>query len=150
MIDIHSKADYPASALSNFCRYPFVIDGVECASMEGFLQSLKFKSPKRQARVCHLSGKAAKKKGRWGIMWRLFGRLYWRGKGIDRCGEDFTRLVRRAYLAMYQSSPELRKALSDTHGAPLCHSIGGSDKRKTVLTEEEFISFLDELRNIDP
>ena len=34
-----------------------MIDGVECASMEGFLQSLKFSDPEMQKRVCTLVGK---------------------------------------------------------------------------------------------
>lgn len=44
-LDIGSGKDYPSNALSNFAPHPFVIDGVECNSMEGFLQSLKFKEP---------------------------------------------------------------------------------------------------------
>ena len=42
-MDIGSKAGYPASSLSNFAGHRFVIDDVECYSMEGFLQSLKLK-----------------------------------------------------------------------------------------------------------
>lgn len=41
-MDIGSGTGYPSAALSNFAPHSFVIDGVECASMEGFLQSLKF------------------------------------------------------------------------------------------------------------
>jgi hypothetical protein len=44
-MDIRSGKDYLASALSNFAPHPFVLDGVEIASMEGFLQSLKFGNP---------------------------------------------------------------------------------------------------------
>ena len=47
-LDIGSGKDYPSNALSNFAPHPFVIDGVECNSMEGFLQSLKFKEPEMQ------------------------------------------------------------------------------------------------------
>ena len=39
-MDIGSKNDYPSCALSNFAAHEFYIDGVRCASMEGFLQSL--------------------------------------------------------------------------------------------------------------
>ena len=59
-MDIGSGTAYPSCALSNFAPHPFIIDGVECASMEGFLQSLKFKSPEMQRHVCTLVGKAAK------------------------------------------------------------------------------------------
>ena len=63
-MDIGSGSGWPSAALSNFAPHPFVIDGVECASMEGFLQSLKFKEPAMQAEVCKLVGKAAKFRGK--------------------------------------------------------------------------------------
>jgi predicted NAD-dependent protein-ADP-ribosyltransferase YbiA (DUF1768 family) len=44
-MDIGSGSGFPSAALSNFAPHPFVIDGVECNSMEGFLQSLKFSNP---------------------------------------------------------------------------------------------------------
>ena len=50
-MDIHSKGKYPANALSNFAPHLFILDGVECCSMEGFLQSLKFKNPEVQKPV---------------------------------------------------------------------------------------------------
>lgn len=36
-MDIGSGTGYPSVALSNFAPHSFVIDGVECASMEGFI-----------------------------------------------------------------------------------------------------------------
>ena len=45
-MDISSGSSYPASSLSNFAPHPFIIDDIECSSMEGFLQSLKFKYQK--------------------------------------------------------------------------------------------------------
>ena len=42
-MDISSGSSYPASSLSNFSPHPFIIDGVECSSMEGFLKSLLMK-----------------------------------------------------------------------------------------------------------
>ena len=63
-MDIGSRQAYPCNALSNFAPHPFIIDGIECASMEGFLQSLKFKSTDMQKYVCTLVGKAAKFKGK--------------------------------------------------------------------------------------
>ena len=47
-MDISSGAGYPASSLSNFAPHAFEIDNVKCASMEGFLQALKFQSPEMQ------------------------------------------------------------------------------------------------------
>lgn len=53
-MDIGSGSGYPAANLSNFSPHPFVIDGVECNSMEGFLQSLKFQSVDMQKYVCNI------------------------------------------------------------------------------------------------
>ena len=63
-MDIGSGNGYPESALSNFAPHSFIMDGIECASMEGFLQSLKFKDEEIQKYVCTLVGKAAKFKGK--------------------------------------------------------------------------------------
>ena len=78
-MDIGSGNGYPSAALSNFAPHPFVIDGVECASMEGFLQSLKFESVDMQRYVCTLVGKAAKKKGHK-KNWYQKQELYWNGQ----------------------------------------------------------------------
>ena len=53
-MDIGSNSSYPANALSNFSGNRFTVDSVECYSMEGFLQSLKFKSAEMQREVWHL------------------------------------------------------------------------------------------------
>lgn len=58
-MDIGSGTGYPSAALSNFAPHAFTIDGIKCASMEGFLQSLKFENPEMQRQVCTLVGKAA-------------------------------------------------------------------------------------------
>lgn len=82
-MDIGSKCGYPASSLSNFSPHPFVIDGVECSSMEGFLQSLKFSSIDMQKHVCTLVGLAAKRKGAKKAWWRT-QTLYWQGVEYPR------------------------------------------------------------------
>lgn len=82
-MDISSGAGYPASSLSNFAPHKFIIDDVKCASMEGFLQSLKFQNPDMQRYVCSLVGKAAKFKGK-NKKWQKTGNLYWQGKVIKR------------------------------------------------------------------
>ena len=78
-----SPATYPASSLSNFAPHPFVIDGIECNSMEGFLQSLKFKNIDMQKYVCSLVGKSAKFKGKKKKWWKT-QTLYWQGKEYKR------------------------------------------------------------------
>ncbi len=144
-MDIGSKHGYPSSALSNFAPHPFVIDGIQCNSMEGFLQSLKFSNPEMQKYVCTLVGMKAKFKGKPKKWWKT-QTLYWQGKEIDRHSDEYQNLLDRAYDALMQNEG-FRKALAATGNAVLTHSIGKSDSSKTVLTESEFCGRLMELRD---
>lgn len=63
-MDIGSGSGYPSSNLSNFSPHGFVVDGVECASMEGFLQSLKFQDPEMQNTSALLSEKQPNSKAK--------------------------------------------------------------------------------------
>lgn len=144
-MDIGSGSGYPAANLSNFSPHPFVIDGVECNSMEGFLQSLKFQSVDMQKYVCTLVGKAAKFKGKK-KKWFQNQILYWNGKEYPRKSKEYQVLLDRAYNALYDNS-SFRKALEATGKASLTHSIGKSDQSKTVLTSSEFCSRLTYLRD---
>lgn len=144
-MDIGSKTKYPASALSNFSPHPFTLDGVECASMEGFLQSLKFKNPDMQIEVCKLVGKSAKFKGKKKKWWRN-QILYWQGTEYRRDSKEYQDLLTKAFDALFENEG-FRNALEATQNAVLTHSIGKRDIHRTVLTEREFISQLNRLRN---
>lgn len=144
-MDIGSKNGYPAGALSNFAPHPFVLDGVQCNSMEGFLQGLKFESKEMQEYVCTLVGAAAKKKGAK-KNWKQTQRLYWRGKAIKRDSQEYQNLLNKAYNALYENSG-FKKALEATNGATLTHSIGKNKIQDTVLTSQEFCSRLTYLRD---
>lgn len=145
-MNIGSKSKYPANALSNFSPHPFVLDGVECNSMEGFLQGLKFKSLEMQVEVCKLVGFAAKMKGK-NKKWFRTQTLYWRGVEMKRDSDEYQELLDRAYNAMYECSESFRKALAASIGATLTHSMGKSKKNETVLTIQEFCSRLTILRD---
>lgn len=145
-MDIGSKNGYPASALSNFAPHPFEIDGVQCNSMEGFLQSLKFESVEMQRYVCTLVGKAAKFKGKK-KKWYQKQELYWNGKIYKRDSEEYQILLNRAYNRLYENEG-FRRALEATNKATLEHSIGKSKINETVLTKQEFCSRLTHLRDV--
>ena len=116
--------------------------------MKGFLQSLKFKDIKKQKHVCLLSGKEAKNSTRHTLAqtrWRITHNLYWQGKRINRFSDEYQKLLDRAYEALSQNS-DFEKALKDSSPYTLAHSIGKTDKRKTVLTEYELISRLERIR----
>lgn len=143
-MDIGSGQGYPASALSNFTPHPFVFDGVECASMEGLLQSFKFSNPEMQKEVCKLSGKAAKFKGKKKKWWRT-QTLYWGGIEYGRESEEYQILLDRAFYAL-SSNKSFMTALLATGNATLTHSIGKTKPKETVLTQQEFCSRLTRIR----
>lgn len=143
-MDIVSGSGYPSSALSNFAPHRFVIDGVECASMEGFLQSLKFQDIEMQKHVCTLVGKKAKFKGKKKKWWKT-QTLYWQGEEIARESQEYQDLLDRAYDALSENKG-FQRALLATQNATLTHSMGRKKKHETILTRTEFTSRLTRLR----
>jgi len=144
-MDIGSKKPYPANALSNFAPHPFEIDGVQCNSMEGFLQSLKFKNPDMQIEVCTLVGMCAKRRGA-GKHWRQTQTLWWKGEPIKRDRKEYQDLLDRAYKALAQNDG-FRRALLATGNSPLTHSMGKNKIQDTVLTVSEFCGRLCKIRD---
>lgn len=145
-MDIGSGKGWPSSALSNFAPHQFTIDGVECASMEGFLQSLKFNQPHIQLEVCKLTGLAAKRRGqKRNKAWKSTQTLWWLGQPMKRQGREFSDLLDRAFREL-STNTSFRKALLASNGAVLTHSIGKNSEKETVLTEREFCSRLMQIR----
>lgn len=144
-MNIKSGCGYPGSALSNFAPHKFIIDNVECNSMEGFLQALKFKDPVTQRYVCGLVGKKAKFKGK-NKKWFQTQKLYWLGVEYDRNGDEYQKLLDRAYNALFENS-NFKKALKASGKSVFKHSIGQKNKSRTVLTINEFCSRLTKLRD---
>lgn len=143
-MDIGSGSGWPSCALSNFAPHPFVIDDVVCASMEGFLQSLKFKEPEMQVEVCKLVGKAAKFKGKKKKWWQT-QTLFWQGQTFKRNSKEYQELLDRAFDAL-STNASFQKALLATGTATLTHSIGKTKQQETVLTKQEFCSRLTKIR----
>lgn len=153
-IDIRSRNEWPGYALSNFYHNHFVLDGVQCTSMEGFLQSLKCSDSNEQLKICKMRGKRAKLFGhrvkgnrRYDIETRG---VFWQGINYNRHSEDFQNLLRRAYRAMFEQCPKFRAALAATGSKRLFHTLGNSNPHRTILTEKELCTILTELRNALP
>jgi predicted NAD-dependent protein-ADP-ribosyltransferase YbiA (DUF1768 family) len=60
-INIANTVEVPFNLLSNFAQTPFVLDGLQYQSVEGFWQSLKFEKNSDRRAVAQLWGGAAKK-----------------------------------------------------------------------------------------
>ncbi len=145
-MDISSKAAGPAGALSNFHAHPFVFDGVECAGAEGPIQSFKFDDPEVQREICKLSGREAKARGRErNEAWKSVQRLWWQGQEYDRHSQAYQDLLDRLFDALLENA-DFQATLLSSGDEELTHSIGSSDPRETVLTEQEFCSRLMKLR----
>lgn len=144
-MDIGSETGYPSANLSNFSPHVFTVDGIECNSMEGFLQSLKFQDPEMQKHVCTLVGKKAKFKGKNKKWWKT-QTLYWKGEEISRDSERYQELLDKAFNALAQNT-SFQKALLATQNATLTHSLGKKKTSETVLTRQEFTSRLNRIRS---
>ena len=144
-IDIWSKNPYPSNVLSNLHDNSFEFDGVRCGSMEGFLQSLKYKDAVKQKEVCSMAGKDAKNMTT--ADWQFNQIVWWQGKEIDRQSMTFQGLVIRAYQAMMAQNETFRTALISTDAKTLYHSKGCNNPYRTILTEEEFCEILTKERN---
>ncbi len=144
-MDVGSNGSYPSNALSNFAAHEFYLDGVRCASMEGFLQSLKFENPDMQEHICSLIGIGAKRAGK-DKNWQKHQKLYWRGQVYPRRSQEYQMLLDRAYLALY-TNKGFRAALKAAGDAVFTHSVGKRKEGETVLTIREFCSRLNMLRD---
>lgn len=147
-MDVGSNNGYPAGALSNFTANKFIFDGVECESMEGLLQSFKFENINSQMITCSLVGFKAKMKGKnRNKRWKSMQTLWWNGVSYKRDSKEYQTLLDRAYMALFNQSEKFRKCLKDAGNAIFTHSIGHNNEKETVLTEREFCSRLQRLKD---
>ena len=146
-LDMRSNGLYPSNILSNMCNNAFVFEGVECGSMEGFLQSLKCKDEERQRQICAMKGGEAKKHST--TAWQKDQILWWKGQAIDRQDLfEYSEFLKKAYQAMFEQNERFRKALLQTRGMELTHESGNGDCKKTILTFWEFTMLLTDLRDL--
>lgn len=146
-MDIGSNSSYPAGKLSNFTPYNFIFEGVQCKSMEGLLQSFKFKNIDAQKITCCLVGVRAKSKGKKrNKEWKSTQTLWWKGVPYKRNSKEYQVLLDRAYNALYQNE-SFRNTLSACGDAVFTHSIGNRNSKETVLTTTEFCSRLQHLKD---
>lgn len=142
-LNVYSKGKYPANILSNFAANTFDFDGFcNIPSMESFLQSLKFSDPDMQRNVLYMEAKTAKRVGSTQHWQRT---LNWKGTEIDRFSREYTLIIESAYRCLLANT-DFRKALKDSNGKILIHTIGKFRRSKTVLTWWEFVSILSKLR----
>jgi predicted NAD-dependent protein-ADP-ribosyltransferase YbiA (DUF1768 family) len=131
-INISSSSKGIGRALSNFAATPFEIDGVRCASAEGFIQALKFPDPEEQRKVCRLVGLSAKLRGRLHAH-RLrcdpHPHVWWLGREIPFRSPEHFALIERALRAKFTQSRRAKSALLASGNATLTHDPGKPERR---------------------
>lgn len=145
ILDISYK-DPNSASLSNLFPHKFVIDGVTCQSMESFIQSLRVREEFIQREICeNYSGYMGYKMRLSLPDWRKKGYVYWKGKSILRDSEDYNQLVTKAYEQLFYQNLVFRYCLINHKDDVLFHTIGCTDKKETLLTQDEYISQLNKL-----
>lgn len=144
VIDISFKSKGIAKALSNLCPYDFLINGVKCASMESFIQSLRIKDELLQKEICKKTGPFCYSIRTMFDDWRVTQKVYWKGIEYDRHSLEYTLLLRNAYKNLYTYSNTFKYALNKAKEEKytLIHSVGCTDKNETLLTPQEYIDLL--------
>jgi len=146
IIDLGYQRGGLGKRLSNLYPYPFVFDGVQCASFEGFIQSTKFEDIEAQEFMAGLTKYEAYKVGQMGNDWRKSQTLWWKGSPIPRFSPEYALLIELAYDACFDQNEDFRNALLETGNMVLIHSIGNHDPTMTTMTEREYIYNMYRLR----
>lgn len=121
---------------------------IECNSLEGALQSLKFDKPHIAIEVCKLVGFAAKFKGKnRNKHWKSRQTLWFMGVLLFRKSEEYQRVLDFIYVSLWAQNKAFRDDLYATGSAVFTHSMGNNKESETVLTEREFCSRLTKLRS---
>ena len=137
--------DWRAKRLSNFSDDPFILDGENLASVEGFIQGIKFPERHSLRKLAFISvGKEAKRlsrqadpQSRW-VWWN--GREYPYGTFVHH------KLIERAIRAKFEQNQRAMKALLNTGNIKLIHNLGHSEGRRTSLPGKVFCDILTRIR----
>lgn len=146
--DISDERGFPFGMLDPSAPVRFEIDGIECASLDGFIQSLKFDKIKDQKNISKRVGDDAKKRGlqKDNPLNNKADRIvFWQGKSFKRNSKKYNNLLARVFREMAKN-PKYQKALMATQDLDFTHSKGKINKKDTLLTKKELIDNLKDLR----
>jgi predicted NAD-dependent protein-ADP-ribosyltransferase YbiA (DUF1768 family) len=124
-INITSRAPMPLKLASNFAHTPFVLDGLDYASIEGFWQGLKFSDEAVRRRLAAMHGSAAKDAGFYAPAAEA---VLYNGERIRVGTWDHWRLMERACVAKFSQHEGAREALLSTGKRPLVHRVRRDSK----------------------
>lgn len=143
-LNISSRSDdWRACRLSNFSADLVVLNGQTFASVEGFIQGIKFPVDH------HLREWAARSVG---LQAKRFGRyaerefVWWQGQTISYGSAEHYYLIERAVRAKFEQNPGAMNALLATAGLELVHDTGQAESRHTSLPAIVFCDILTRIR----
>src|SRR5699024_5290361 len=114
----------------NFELSPFVFNGILFASVEGFIQGIKFpENDQRRLQAFHLSGWDAKYLGDQAD--RSY--VHWEGRFLGYGTTQHHQLIEDAIRARIAQSIGLQKVLLFTSGTILVHDTGRPESQTTSL-----------------
>lgn len=139
-LNVSSKStDWRAEALSNFPAFPFVLDGVTIASVEGFIQGTKFPPEHPTREIAFLSaGGYAKKLGAEAE--QKF--VWWNEEVIPYGSTAHHKLIERAIRAKFEQNADAMDALLATAGMQITHDLGIPESPTTSLPAVVFCDIL--------
>lgn len=140
----YTSDDWRGVALSNFSLSPFLLDGVLLASIEGFIQGIKFpEGHPARARAFASTAWQAKECGQGADKVHV----YWGPTPIAFGTTAHHQLVERALRAKFEQNQGLRHVLRSTQGLDILHQTGeGAEPALTSIPATEFCRILTEIR----
>jgi hypothetical protein len=142
------------SILSNLAHTPFTVDQLKFASVEAFVQSIKWPEGPKRERIQLLWGFEAQRAGnninkqirRMLSEGQRKACVYWGGRSIEyRSGEHLS-LIERAIRAKFETHSEARDCLKTTGDVPLAHEMGKKERPTTSLPAAEFCLIMNSIR----
>ena len=119
-INITSRSPAPLKLISNFAPTPFMLDGLEYASVEAFWQGLKFADEEQRRRLAQLHGSRAKDEG---FRAPPSDEIVYLGTSVRVGTWDHWQLMQRACDAKFEQHADARAALLSTGRRPLVHQM---------------------------
>ena len=144
IINIRFNGDNLEKRLSNLYPYNFEMDGIQYASMEAFIGSLRTPSQVEKQKLYSTSGMESWIMGHK-FSWYAKQEVYYKEKVISRHSQVYDDLITSAFDALF-TNEDFKKALRESGDCKLTHTVGKTAKDKTLLTRKEFIGHLNRLR----
>jgi predicted NAD-dependent protein-ADP-ribosyltransferase YbiA (DUF1768 family) len=144
-VNAWSRASEPlGQELTNFAHTPFVLNGKQYESMEGFYHSLRYLDRKRQDAIA----------AQWGLDARKAGSdsslkvTRYMGQSIELGTEAHHQLLYQALVAKFEQNPDLAQRFVDTYPRPVIHDTGFPDEKSSLWPNKVFARDLMRVRQM--